>query len=234
MAMSISPQVFQTPRTVLFGSLDLYFQDPNISLGTSEPSTPTLSITVNQLPAINGPVAQARYIALIFVNLYNNSGATNTGYCKIVIGNRNLGTGSGNISNAYYGTFKAVAFVNLNDRIDIYAWAAVSGFSLRTVYVLVIPVPKLTTKFSGRVVLQVIKILKSPGFQAGSTTTVNSIILANDDITETTLSDAGIVSVTNLLSPTIYITELSTALVTTGSSLAPQYILLPYKVVYLT
>jgi len=234
MAVSISPQVFQTPKTVTFSSLDLYFQDPNISLGTSQPSTPTLSITVNQLPAINGPVAQARYVALIFVNLYNNSGGTYAGYCKIVIGSRDLGTASGNIGNTYFGTFKAVAFVNLNDRIDIYAWGATSGFSLRTVYVLIIPAPKLTTKFSGRVVLQVNKILKSPAFQAGSTTTVNNIILASDDITETTLSDAGIASLANLLSPTIYITEQSTAFVNSTSSLANQYILLPYKVVYLT
>jgi hypothetical protein len=234
MAVSISPQVFQTPRTVLFGSLDLYLQDPNISLGTTQPSTPTLSITVNQLPAINGPVAQARYIALIFVNLYNNTGSYSTGYCRIVIGSRDLGTASGSISNAYYGTFRAVAFVNLNDTINIYAWGAVSGFSLRTVYVLIIPAPKLTTKFSGRVVLQVIKILKTPGFQATSTTTVNSIILANDDITETTLSDAGIASTPNLLSPTIYIQEQATAPVATATTLASQYILLPYKVVYLT
>jgi hypothetical protein len=234
MAISISPQVFQTPKTVTFNSLDLFFQDPNMSLGTTQPSTPTLSITVNALPAINGPVAQARYIALIFVNLYNYSGATNAGYCKIVISNRDLGTGSGNITYASYGTFKAVAFVNLNDRIDIYAWGAASGFYLRTVYVLIIPAPKLTTKFSGRVVLQVIKILKTPGFQASGTTTVNSIILASDDITEVTLTDAGIVSTTNLLSPTIYITEQPTALVASSGSLANQYILLPYKAVYLT
>jgi hypothetical protein len=234
MAMSISPQVFQTPKTVLFNMLDLYLQDPNISLGTTQPSTPTLSITVNQLPAINGPVAQARYIALIFVNLYNNSGGTYAGYCTIIIGSRNLGTASGSIPNAYYGTFKAVAFVNLNDRIDIYAWGAASGFYLRTVYVLIIPAPKLTTKFSGRVVLQVTKISKSPGFQAGSTTTVNSIILASDDITEATISDAGITSVTNLLSPTIYISEQPPTLVAFASSLANQYILLPVKVVYLT
>jgi hypothetical protein len=234
MAVSINPQVFQTPKTVTFESLDLYFQDPNISLGTSQPSTPTLSITVNQLPTINGPVAQARYMALIFVNLYNNSGATNTGYCRIVIGNRDLGIASGSMNNGSYSTAKAVAFVNLNDRIDIYAWAVASGFSLRTVYVLIIPTPKLTTKFSGRVVLQVIKILKSPGFQAGSTTTVNNIILASDDITEATLSDAGIVSATNLLSPTIYIPEQPTTFVAYAPGLVNQYVLLPYKVVYLT
>lgn len=236
MAVSLGSQIqmFQTPQTVTFGYLELYDNDPNISLGTSQPSSPTLSVTVNQLPAINGSVAQARYQAVVIINTYNNSGATNTINCRLVIGSRDLGTASSSVSNNYYTTFRTITFVNLNDTINIYAWGSASGFSLRRTYILIIPAPKLTTKFSGRTILVSTKLQKT-GYHVGSgTITLNNLLLASDDAQEASLSDAGIVSATNLLIPTIYIAEEPFRSLGNGTSLTTVYIIMPQKVVYLT
>jgi hypothetical protein len=232
--MSMSSLVFQTPQTVTFGYLELYDNDPNISLGTTQPSTPTLSITVNQLPAINGSVAQSRYLAIIIINTYNGSGATNTINCRLVIGSRDLGTASSSVSNAYYTTFRTITFVNLNDTINIYAWGSASGFTLRRTYILIIPAPKLTTKFSGKAILVSTKLYKT-GYHVGSGTfTLNNLLLASDDVQEASLSDAGIVSATNLLRPTIYIAEEPFRSVGNASTLYTVYIIIPQKAVYLT
>jgi hypothetical protein len=203
MAVSIAGFQYQKPKTLYTTYLVLYNAYPNIPLGTAEPTTPTLSISVTSLPDVSGDTPKRlRYYAVIIVSLNNNSGAYTTGWVRTVVPGKYDYLLSANYSS---GNFVAYLFcypnIELDDGIDIYAWGSATGFSLRNAVVVlgVMPVlsDKYATVFAVRTERYVIPYVTSTGF------TKPAIHLCHGDVNEASLGDAGAAVLRSVANPSL-------------------------------
>jgi hypothetical protein len=210
--------LIQTPKRVDFSPpcVVLYNGDPNIALGTSEPSDPTLSIQVSVPTPVGDALRQPRYLAVIVTNTYNGTGATNTVNVRVRVDGVDKGLASRSPSSGYYSSFVNASYVNPNSVIGIYAWGSASGFYLRTTFVAVLAIPKVSSKLSAVCGVRVASLTVT--CLCTLTLTAPGLGLAHDDVIESSLG-AGFSKLTNVAAPTIYADEIATYHFYTSSSI---------------
>jgi hypothetical protein len=208
--VSVYPQiplsVSLKPRVVYTSPVVIYDSDPNIALGTTEPTTPTLSISITSLPQIVGDVKRARYLAAVAANFYNGAGVTSYAYMKFVSGSKSI-FASYYCSSDFITLYAVLGGIDTSKTLDIYAWGREAGWSLRRTIVALVAMPELTDKVVNMVAVRV-DGLTIPNSAAYANRTVNNIIIANADVPETSIDGVGSAVVRgNLIMPTITTTD---------------------------
>jgi hypothetical protein len=206
MAVSIAGFQYQKPKTLYATYLVLYSANPNIPLGTAEPTTPTLSITVTSLPSVSGDTPKRlRYYAVIIANLHNSSGAVGVAHTGRV---RTVVPGKYNYllsATQYHGDFVSYFFcypnIELNDGINIYAWASASGFWLRTTVVVLGVMPVLSDKYATVFAVRTERYVIPNA--ATSIFTRPAIHLCHGDVNEASLGDAGAAVLRGVANPSL-------------------------------
>jgi hypothetical protein len=211
--VSVYPQVQLSvvlkPRVVYTSPVVIYDSDPNIALGTSEPTTPTLSISITSLPQIVGDVKRARYLAAVAANFFNNTGITETSdvFMRFASGGKSI-LASFYSNSGYFVTLYAVlGNIDTSKTLDIYAWGVHAGWSLRRTIVALIAMPELTDKVVNMVAVRV-DGYTIPESVAYANRVANNIVIANADVPETSIDGVGSAIVRgNLIMPTIMTTD---------------------------
>jgi hypothetical protein len=209
--------------------LRLAFGYHGIALGTAEPTTPTVSLTITSVPGVSGDaLRELRYLAVLGFNLYNNSGATNTGYGKVVVDGVSIGSASYSFGSGYWSGFYAVFYVKPNSKVDIYAWASASGFTLEYVSLDIIVVPRIAKGFVKTVAVKIDGVVLGCPSASMASPLPPSIHLSHDDVPEASLSDVGAMKLSDAVMPSLYVAPVPLTARAATSSVATS----TYKLLY--
>jgi hypothetical protein len=227
--VSIYPQIFVAalkPRVAYTSPKILYDGDPNIELGTVEPTTPTLEIPITLPPITGDKVFKARYYVVIATNPINPSSDAQA-YIKVRIGSKERSVLC-DLALGYYKT-AVLTFhdIDVTSTIQVFAWSTVAGTFLRKTVVVLCAVPIISSRVVNMLAVRT-RAIAFPSTTSYNAITACGIRLCNADVPEVTLTGegAGIIR-NNVIMPSLEAEEKTT--VDTGSTELRQtlYVLYP-------